>query len=219
MHSKTELDAIDAAMSALPSAMKRLESAATPQSRRFSAGHDGNLNQSFEMSDIMAAHDINPCNHDVTGHDKKHYVQVDHIDEMLHAQANKIVKKLAKRVEREKLAQMEKDARDVHETATIAKQTLEQLAEVETKGSIKDLYSQYDVNRTGRITYADFSAALNKASAGVNGVEVQNLLAKIDPYHTGTILYSDVADKLKAVISEEKPVSSKTTSPVVAASS
>ena len=208
IHSKAELEAIDAAMSALPSAMKRLESELTPRMKRFGASCDGILNQSFEMSDVMAAHGIQGAQKE-----RRHHAEVDHVDAMLREQASKIVRKLAKRVERNKRIEEENKVRDVRETAKAAMETLNTLAEAETQGSIKDLYAPFDVNRTGRITHADFSTGLTKASANVNKIEVENLLSKLDPYHTGTVLYGDVADKLKAVSSQvEKSPESRTAS-------
>ena len=78
IHSKAELEAIDAAMSALPSAMKRLESELTPRMERFGASCDGILNQSFEMSDVMAAHGIQGAQKE-----RRHHAEVDHVDAML----------------------------------------------------------------------------------------------------------------------------------------
>ena len=208
-------DGLVKALDSLPSVLKKLKGStnAGPPSSSTKRGRTtstyGKLNESLEMSDIMRAHEGGADSHSM-----EHSVRVLHdsqthaIDSVLSETAGKIVKNLAKAMEKER---QEKSARDVQDVAEVAHHALSSLAKSESKKSIKDLCQSFDTNRTGRIVYTDFAQALNRAGSGISRVETDKLLSKIDPHKTGTINLGEIDSCLKSI--QVTPTTSKSESP------
>ena len=73
--------------------------------------------------------------------------------------------------------------------SSIAQNKLKTLEADGRQCTLNQLYSQYDVNRNGKIPYKDFTATLVAASAGLRKDEAAKLAKSLDINKTGTIEY------------------------------
>src|SRR5689334_15013451 len=72
----------------------------------------------------------------------------------------------------------ENKVRNVRETSALAKEKLLTLQKYGV--NLNTFFSQCDVNKTGIISYEDFSGSLIAASAGLNGSEMKTLANHLD---------------------------------------
>lgn len=87
--------------------------------------------------------------------------------------------------------------RDAPEAAHIAKEKLQGLVR---KGiPLDDFYRQYDVNKTGKISYKDFSDTLLAVSAGLTREETHQLAASLDKNRIGSIEYGNIFNALNSL--------------------
>ena len=87
----------------------------------------------------------------------------------------------------------------LHEAAERAQASVFKLASDSFHGGLKGLYSQYDVDRRGRIGYDDFCNSLLLSNAGVNRTDARRLASEMDKQKTGELDYTCILDALKEV--------------------
>lgn len=87
--------------------------------------------------------------------------------------------------------------RGIGEVSNIAREKLESFKE---KGMPLDkMYSQYDVQRKGTVTYNEFSSSLIAASSGLQKHETDSLAKSLDRNKTGSIEYKSIMSALKQI--------------------
>lgn len=90
-----------------------------------------------------------------------------------------------------------KPVREVEQTVELAKN---KLAMLEKKGvDLNKFYSKYDVDRTGKVSYKDFSDTLVTLSSGIGKEEAHILAAKLDKTKSGSISYKNIIGALQEV--------------------
>jgi Ca2+-binding EF-hand superfamily protein len=94
-----------------------------------------------------------------------------------------------------------KGLRSTPETAHIAKAKLETL--VKNGARLDDLYKQYDVNKSGKISYKDFSDTLLAVSAGLTREETHQLAATLDKNRVGSVEYGSILSALNNLQSQQ----------------
>jgi Ca2+-binding EF-hand superfamily protein len=96
-----------------------------------------------------------------------------------------------------------KPKRSIKETSQIAEAKLKSL--VDNGVDLQKFYSQYDVNRTGRVSYKDFGATLLACSAGIGRDEAHELAAHLDKGRVGAIDYNNILASLKQIQKAKQP--------------
>lgn len=93
--------------------------------------------------------------------------------------------------------QHKKPKRTVQETSSIAQAKLKSLSE--SGIDLQRFYNQYDVSRTGKVSYKDFCDTLLAVSSGIGREEAHELAAKLDTRRVGSIDYTHILDSLKDI--------------------
>ena len=110
--------------------------------------------------------------------------------EMMAEQALKVLDQLAKLPGASK-----KKHRNVKETSRIAKCKLEGLKE--SGIDLRKFYSQYDTQRTGKISYEEFNSSLLHVASGIAKEEAQDLASSLDHKKIGSVEYRNILDSLQ----------------------
>ena len=87
--------------------------------------------------------------------------------------------------------------RPVQETSSLVKNKLNMLKD--TGVDLSKFYAQYDVNRSGKVSYKDFTDTLLAVSAGVRREEALELATKLDKKKTGSIAYRSIVNSLQEI--------------------
>ena len=82
-------------------------------------------------------------------------------------------------------------------TADIARNKLKSVCD--NGINLQNLYSQYDINRSGKVSYKDFSDTLLAVSAGLTREETHHLASTLDSNRVGAIEYTNILEALKQV--------------------
>eukprot|EP01033_Poteriospumella_lacustris_P010872 gene10872-7731_t len=105
--------------------------------------------------------------------------------------------------------------RSVGDSARVATEKLERLQK--SGVDLQRFYAQYDVQKTGRVSYKDFADTLTHLSAGVNRQDLLAVAAALDAQKAGSLAYGDLLPALKAVRDsprhQARPAYAKTTAP------
>lgn len=95
-------------------------------------------------------------------------------------------------------------------TADIARNKLKSVCD--NGINLQNLYSQYDINRSGKVSYKDFSDTLLAVSAGLTREETHHLASTLDSNRVGAIEYTNILEALKQVkINTDSTVSNQQT--------
>lgn len=157
-------------------------------SRRFSCV--GGINESLNMCAVIEQH----ANASTSSVKPKSSTPMT-MDSQLSQQASKVIQKLSKLAQRERIEK--KESRPAQEVAAVVHQKLCKFAGGEN--SLSKMFTQYDPHRWGKVSYDHFRDSLNISSSGVSDPEMNALLSQIDPYKTGMIDYTRIAHSLKKV--------------------
>lgn len=105
--------------------------------------------------------------------------------------------------------------RSVGDSARVATEKLERLQK--SGVDLQRFYAQYDVQKTGRVSYKDFADTLTHLCAGVNRQDLLAVAAALDAQKAGSLAYGELLPALKAVRDsprhQARPAYAKTTAP------
>lgn len=139
-------------------------------------------NTSFSADGVLRAHQ----KVDISKKENTHRV------ERMAKQAMRVLDQLSKIPGTQK-----RPKRSVQETSAIAQAKLKSLA---ASGiDLQRFYNQYDVNRTGKVSYKDFCDTLLAVSSGLGREEAHELASKLDSRRVGSIEYTHILDSLKSI--------------------
>lgn len=115
-------------------------------------------------------------------------------------QASKVLQELAKMDDVKKPPKN----RELHEIASIAKETLSRESTDRVVGRCDNIFKNYDLSRRGVVTYDDFQQALLAKNAGLTKKETIELAFALDKHKTGVLDYRSLATSLSAIESSSK---------------
>ena len=96
-----------------------------------------------------------------------------------------------------KLPNQKRQTRPLTETAAIAQSKLKSL--VDSGIDIHKFYQQYDVNRSGKVSYKDFCDTLGAVSSGLGREEAHELARQLDSRRVGLIEYNNILSSLQQI--------------------
>ena len=110
-------------------------------------------------------------------------------------QASKVLAELAKMDDTRK-APPQRQLRDI---ASIAKETMTRKSTDRVVGQSGNIFKNYDLSRSGKVTYDDFQQALLAKNAGLTKKEAIELAFALDKDKTGVLEYNTMVERLSDI--------------------